>query len=98
MRGTDEWICLTVLYNEVTNRNGKSTEAISRKEAFNRLFYWDGKNNLKTKPCSDTSQKNFIKIFVETAEVELASSESTNKPWFLHRLWGSSPVEFSGMG
>ena len=31
-------------YNEVANRNGKYTErAISIKEAFSRLFYWDGK-------------------------------------------------------
>ena len=37
-------------YNEVTNRNGKSTErAISRKEALTDYFIGTGKNNLKNK-------------------------------------------------
>ncbi|MCB0598607.1 MAG: LAGLIDADG family homing endonuclease [Lewinellaceae bacterium] len=31
-------------YNKVTNRNGKYDErGLSRKKAFNRLFYWNGK-------------------------------------------------------
>ena len=35
-------------YQEVTVRNGKYSEAdLVRKEAFNRLFYWNGKTRIK---------------------------------------------------